>query len=388
MKTLTKRQIILMALAVVIASAWIFIGSRPLAVEVTTLETNVPVKVFGLGTVEARILSKVGFRLSNTIVELNADEGQFVNKGDVLARLDMVEQHIHLAMAEADLLSALAAVDGAKAVTLKAQAAVAKKARTNKRQQELFTNRTISAEAVELTKLDLDTAQAELDIARSQLAATEASLVHAHVHLDLEKVTLDQHSLRAPYDGVIVARHLELGTAVKAGDPVFTLVDPTSVWALGHISESRAGDIAPGQDAEVRLRSRPHDVFHGQVRRIDIESDRVTEERRVYVSCTDCPASFNLGEQAEVFITTTILNEVLFVPEHSVEDFNDRRMEGIVWMVESGRLKRQNVTFGHRTLDARLSILSDLPEGARVLTRLPQRAKEGRRARLKTEQGS
>ena len=388
MKVLTKKQLVPLALAVVVAGTWLVAGKRPLTVEVAKIESNVPVKVFGLGTVEARVLSKIGFRLSESIVELSADEGQFVRKDDVLARLDDTEQRVHLAIAEADLLSAEAAVDGSQAVILKAQAALAKKARTNKRQQELYANQTVSAETVELAKLDLDTAQAELDIARSQLAATKASLEHARVHLELEKVTLDQHTLRAPYDGVIVARHLELGTAVKAGDAVFTLVDPASVWALGHISESRAGGITPGQVAEIRLRSRPHDLFHGLVRRIDIESDRVTEERQVYVSCTDCPNTFNLGEQAEIYVTTTILDKALLVPENAVNNFNERKMEGEVWAIERGRLRKLNVTFGHRTLDARLSILAGLPDDARVLTQLPGRVKEGRRARFNTEQSS
>lgn len=84
MKKPTRKQLILMTLGAVVVSIWLLAGKRPLTVEVATLETNVPVKVFGLGTVEARVLSKIGFRLSGSIIELNADEGQFVYKGDTL----------------------------------------------------------------------------------------------------------------------------------------------------------------------------------------------------------------------------------------------------------------------------------------------------------------
>ena len=95
--------------------------------------------------------------------------------------------------------------------------------------------------------------------------------------------------------------------SIKAGDPIFTLVAAGSIWALAYIDESRAGAIKEGQPAEVRLRSLPHQVFPARVVRIGIESDRVTEERRVYVKCEQCPVRFHLGEQAEVLITVATL---------------------------------------------------------------------------------
>jgi len=179
---------------------------------------------------------------------------------------------------------------------------------------------------------------------------------------------------------------MELGTVVKAGEPLFNLVDPKSIWVLGHISESRAGLISLGQTAQIRLRSRPHNLYRGKVERIDIESDRVTEERQVYLSCEGCLKQFNLGEQAEVYITTAVLDEALFIPENAVDTFDERQMKGIVWILEKGQLKRQAVTFGHRTLDARLSIANGLPQNAKVLIRLPKLLKEGRRAKIRQEE--
>ncbi|MDN3722508.1 HlyD family efflux transporter periplasmic adaptor subunit [Roseibium salinum] len=64
---------------------------------------------------------------------------------------------------------------------------------------------------------------------------------------------------------------------------------PESVWTLAYVDEARAGTIQPGQPAEVRLRSLPHDVYQAKVARIGIESDRVNEERKVWVKCEQCP---------------------------------------------------------------------------------------------------
>ncbi len=307
------------------------------------------------------------------------------SKGDVLARLDSTEQQARLKKSKAGVLSADAAVKGAQAAIQKAKAVLAKKVRTNKRQQELYAKRTISAERVESAKLEQDIAQADLDIARSNLLAAKAAFANTLAQLELEQVALSQHTLRAPFDAVVIARQMELGTVVNAGEPVFTLVDPNSVWVLGHISESRSGLIALGHSAEIRLRSRPHELYQGTVQRVDIESDRVTEERRVYLSCDGCLGKFNLGEQAEVYVTTVVLEKALFVPENAVDNFDERQMKGVVWTLVDGKLKRQSVTFGHRTLDARLSIRAGLPDNAMALTRLPQLLREGRNARVRAE---
>ena len=65
--------------------------------------------------------------------------------------------------------------------------------------------------------------------------------------LQLEETLLAHHRLAAPFDAVIVARHAEPGTVVKSGDPIFTLIDPTTVWIQTYIDEERAGQLALGQ---------------------------------------------------------------------------------------------------------------------------------------------
>ena len=114
MKKTMGKILVLVALAIVGAGIWYMTKQRPLEVSVAAVESNIPVKVFGLGTVEARILSKIGFRLSNAIVQLNVDEGQHVRKGDVLARLDSTEQQARLAQSNAGVLSAEATLKESK----------------------------------------------------------------------------------------------------------------------------------------------------------------------------------------------------------------------------------------------------------------------------------
>jgi HlyD family secretion protein len=215
-------------------------------------------------------------------------------------------------------------------------------------------------------------AQNDIEVAKAQSSDASAQLAY-------EKAVLEQHTLLAPYDALVVDRQKELGTVIKAGDPIFTLVAAGSVWALAYIDEARSGAIREGQPAEVRLRSLPHQVFPARVVRIGIESDRVTEERRVYIKCEQCPVRFHLGEQAEVLISVAVLAKALLVPETAVTGYDGSK--GTVWVLEDGRLKRRAVAFGHRTEDARIEVAEALPPGVEVVSRVDSSLREGRAAR-------
>lgn len=196
------------------------------------------------------------------------------------------------------------------------------------------------------------------------------------LQLDYDNVLLDHHVLRVPYAALVVERHYELGSVLHAGDSLFTLVDAATVWALAYVDESRAGGIRVGQPAEVRLRSLPRNVFPGRVARIDIESDRVNEERQ-------CPETFHLGEQAEVVITTSGLKEATLIPEVAVAGFDGS--SGTIWVVNDHRLHRLAVRLGSKTLDGRITITGGLPDGALAVTELHSGLREGRRAKVATE---
>ena len=101
----------------------------------------------------------------------------------------------------------------------------------------------------------------------------------------------------------VIARSKELGGIVNAGEAVFTLIAPDSIWVKAYVDEALAGGLNVGQRAFVRLRSEPDRLFETEIVRIDQENDRVTEERRIYVRCRTCNPQHQLrylGEQAEV----------------------------------------------------------------------------------------
>ena len=136
---------------------------------------------------------------------------------------------------------------------------------------------------------------------------------------------------------------------MNAGEAVFTLIAPDSIWVKAYVDEALAGGLSVGQRAFVRLRSEPNRLFETEVVRIDQENDRLTEERRVYVRCRVCNPQHQLrylGEQAEVEIVKKVIPSGLFVPLKFVEGYDGR--SGTIW-IAAGRPARQAPGAARRT---------------------------------------
>ena len=379
----------LIALVIVLAvaggvafGAWVMF-IRPVEVEVAQRARDVPVQVFGLGTVEARVASQIGFKVAGVLVDLKADVGDRVGKGAVLARLDDREQQAVVARAKAGVQQAQANLQKVTASVDKANANFTNAKSINERRQKLAQSNTGSIESAETAKAARDAALADLNLANSDVLVAMASINDAKAQEQLQTVTLDFHTLTAPYDAMVTGRLKELGSALSAGQPVFSLIDPKTIWVLAFIDESKAGELNVGQPAEIVLRSHPSQRLKGKVSRIEPESDRVNEERRVEIAFDKIPDNPNLGEQAEVYITTLRLRQALLVPEAAIVGLGKGR--GTVWTLEGKKLQQHEVTLGHRLLDGRYEIAGGVPDNAMVITQLRSGFRVGREAKLAGE---
>jgi HlyD family secretion protein len=262
----------------------------------------------------------------------------------------------------------------------RAEISYQQKKSVNVRRQTLVSRGSVSQEAAE-------DAQAAEEIALGDAKVIEADTKVAAVQQDdaasqrqLDAVVLAQHELRAPFDARVIARAKELGGIAGAGEVVFTLIAPDSIWVKAYVDEALAGGLSIGQPAVVRLRSEPDGKFETEIVRIDQENDRVTEERCVYVRCRVCNPQHQLrylGEQAEIEIVKTVLPSGLFVPLKFVEGYDGRA--GMVWILQDGRLAKRRLQFGARLLDGRVQITSEVPGEVVIDDRTDLR--EGRAAR-------
>lgn len=367
-----------MVVAGVATLAYIYMKNRPLTLDVARPEQAVAVRVFGLGTVEAQVLSRVGFAVAGSLDMLAVDHGDNVKKGDVLGALNVAEQGARVRQAEAAVLVAEMNIHKAEASVLRARATYEQRRDDSLRKQSLTGQNAVSQQLAGEAMRDEKVAAADLAVAEAEVDVAKIQRLDAEAKRAFEKTILNQHTLRAPYDAIVIERAKEKGSVVNAGEVIFSLIATNSTWILTYIDEQLAGSLKVGQLAEIRLRSQPNMTYHGKVARIGLESDRANEERKAWLSCDDCPQQLYIGEQSEALITVASLETAIMVPQNAIYKFDGSH--GLVWMINEGRLQQVPVTFGLKDERARYQLLDGVPDGALLVTSRGPGLVEGRSA--------
>lgn len=384
MKSASKRSRIWIVVGGLVACAAAFLiwrnHWRPLAVQVASVEQGIQEQVFGLGVTGARVQSNVGFKVPGVLVALGADQGDLVPAGKILARLDARDVAAQLGVATAGIAQARSNVLKAQADVTSARASADNADAISRRDAGLVGSGLVSQEQAQNDAAAARVATANVEVARSELAVAQAAVLAALAQRASVQATLDQYTLRSPYDARVVARNLELGASPNPGQAVFTLVQARSIWVAAYVDERLAGTLAVGQPAQILLRSRPASPLPGHVVRIEVQSDATNEERIVDVAFDHIPADIHLAEQAEVRITTGRVGKAARVPASAIAQAHDG--SGLVWTVEDGRLAQRRVRLGPQLLDGSRPVLGGVPAGARIVTAPLAGLRVGRAARI------
>jgi membrane fusion protein, multidrug efflux system len=110
--------------------------------------------------------------------------------------------------------------------------------------------------------------QQTVSVKNAEVARTEAQLRSAQADLAVAELNLEHTVVRAPIDGVVSKRSVEVGQIVQPGQPLLALVPLQDVWVVANFKETQLTRIRPGQRAEVRIDSFPDAVFVGSVNSI------------------------------------------------------------------------------------------------------------------------
>lgn len=211
------------------------------------------------------------------------------------------------------------------------------KAETSGRVSELGVRRGALARRGELLlKLDLRDRQARLEQARAgvaqqeaayqgqlelkpqgyvsdtQLAETLAKLETARAELTRAELDLDYMSIRAPFNGMVQERTVEIGDYVRAGDPVATFVDNTSLIVTGSIAEQDAGFMRVGAVATAHLVT--GEVVSGKIRYIAPVADEATRTFTVELELPNPAGKLPAGVTTEMRIPAGVVLAYLVSP--------------------------------------------------------------------------
>jgi RND family efflux transporter MFP subunit len=229
------------------------------------------------GYVTARTEATAAAEITGRILEVRVEEGDVVKAGDVLARLDDTRAKIDLDLDKAQSAAALAAADQIAADLAEARRVLV---RTETLQK------TASSEA------DLTAARAKVENLDAQLRRAKAQADAAQLTVANQTDYVDRHLIRAPFDGVVIARNAQAGeiiSPVSAGGAftrtgVATIVDMRSLEIEVDVNEGSIGQVKPGQPVEAVLDAYPDWRIPAHVKAIIPTADRSKATIKVRIS--------------------------------------------------------------------------------------------------------
>ncbi|CBE68970.1 MAG: efflux RND transporter periplasmic adaptor subunit [Candidatus Methylomirabilis oxygeniifera] len=341
-------------------------------------------EAFGVGTVEAKVVVSIGSKITGRVTALNVDQPDRVRKGQLLATLENQDFHEQVAQAEHDLARTAADLVANDAAIRQAEANRALARKNYERYQSLSQEGAVSRLDFEQKENEHIAAQEAVNTLLAQRTSLEKQQKKASANLNFAKAKLTDTMVHASCDGVVVTREVEVGDAVVAGAPIFRIADCHTIWVRAHVDETVAGAIAVGQPARVILRSRPEQSLPGQVVRVEVESDRVTEEKAVNVTFSVPSSIPPIGEQAEVYIITGQKTQVSALPQKALVPIG--KSYG-VWLIQGGRVHLRQVQVGISDPSGWIEIVGGLDSTDRVALAPPEimlRLKDNARVAVST----
>lgn len=349
------------ALVLLGAIAYVSLRTGPLApIKVTVIhatEGRLTPAIFGIGTVEARRNWMVGPTVAGRVLSVKVDVGDVVKAGQLLAEMDPVDLDQRLAASDASLARAGSAQASAQAQVSDAMARRALAIANTQRNQDLARQQFISPGALEARVQEQASTDAALQAAQANLAGAGQDATR----LKAERAGLVQQRgtvrLLAPADAVVTSRDAEAGSTLVAGQAVLHLMDPTSLWVKLRVDQGRSDGLAVGLKGNIVLRSQPQTVLPGQVARLELLADSVTEERIAQVTFAQTPVGLSVGEMAEVTLQLPTTAPALLLPNASIQ--NSQGQTG-VWRIKGGAPEFAPVQLGAHSLDGKVQVLKGL----------------------------
>lgn len=276
----------------------------------------------GTATLEAEREATVVARTSGVLMELKAEAGDMVERGDVLAQVDADRHRLEVEQARAQLRRLESDYE---------------------RMKELHARELVSSDQFEQVRSEYESQRASFEMAQLELSYTE---------------------IKAPIAGVISDRLVKEGNWIQDQQPLFEIADLRSLEAVLDVPERQLSLLSPGFPVKVRTDALPGRTFEGRVKRISpvVNPDTGTFDVTVDVPNEDGTLKAGLFVRAHIVYDTR--EGVPMIPRSSLltEDGEDS-----VFVIEEGVARKQDLVIGYDDGQA-VEVKSGLQEGQDVVT--------------------
>ena len=321
------------------------------------------VSVKGIGNVDAKNIYAITAQSGGRIEEIHFDEGMWVKKGDLLLSIDAVELPSLIGEAKATLQKSSHEAASAKENIASLDAQKVLLEATHERYKKLLEQKFVSQAEYDKAKSDLDNIKAQMNAQRAKIASAASEEQRMQKNIEALQTKLERLKVYAPVDGYIISKEAEKASYVLPSTVIFKIVDPTTLWVRANIDERVAQSVKVGQNASIKLRSKPNEKLKGTLQRVVAMSNAVTLEREVNIGFDATPETFYINEQAEVNIHVATHKDVLKVPMKLLSKYNGKKG---LWVAEGDKAYFKEVSILAQS-DEEAAISSGIEAGAELL---------------------
>jgi RND family efflux transporter MFP subunit len=271
-------------------------------------------------------------KMPGSVLEVRVEEGQPVQRGAVIARIEARPL-------EDALISSQSAVRSAEQSLAVAE-------REAERTASLVKGGALAERDLELARTAVTGAQAQLADARARLASVRQQL--------------DDAVVTAPISGVVSGRPVNAGDVVSPGTPLATIIDPSSMMLEASVPSEALAALTLGAPVEFEVRGYPGRTFDAHIERIAPAANPVTRQVTIFVDVPNTRGQLVAGLFAEGRVTSE-RRQALVVPATAVDTGGQRPW---VLRLRDGKAERVQVRIGARDdRTERVEILEGIGEG-------------------------
>jgi HlyD family secretion protein len=323
------------------------------------------------GYLVARHQSVISSKIQGRLSALYVEEGSYVKKDEVIARLEDIDY--------------IAAVAKAKADIEYAKANLAEMERQARLQQGLFKEKVVSQDA--------------LDAADSRVALAKATIDQDKAALQMQQANLDFTEIRAPFDGVVVKKMAEVGESVApippgvnistASGAIVAIADMNSLEAEVDVNEANVGQLAQGDPADINVQAIPDKTYKGVLRQVIPTADRTKATVTVKVSILNkdrlikpemsCNVTF-LEPAKKGEAKAAVAQNIVTIPKDAITTRNGKQ---VVFVIEDNKAHEVPVVTGNE-LKGQIIIKSGLTGTETLVNNPPQKVIDGTAVKIKS----
>jgi len=297
------------------------------------------------------------------------EPGASVTAGVLLAELRNSDYVAVTDKARAGRDASDAAVRTAEAQIAQSQAALLQAEMDFSRISKLWEQDSVTKPTYDASKANLDISRARVDAAKSALAAAKEQVSSASAQLKEAEIALADAELRAPFSGILLQRHVELGTLVSVGHPAFTIADLHLVKCLFNVPDSALRYFRQGQSLALTVDAFAGETFKGRVISVAAAADPNVRSFQIEATVSNPSLKLRSGMIASIQVEETRTECGVQIPVDALvhDPIRDRYLVYGVERKGGGKYAKEIVVKPGPLSGSNVLILEGLDPGQRII---------------------